>query len=137
MIEFFLPMIPPTVTYQEHKVMVRKGKPVFYDPPELKAARQLLMDSVGRFAPARPIDGPVRLLTKWIWPKEDLPLMEIFPDEYHEWKTTKPDTDNMIKLLKDCMTHTGFWMDDAQVCSEITEKFLGSTPGIYIRVEEL
>ena len=40
-IEFFLPMIPPTVTQQEHKVVVSKktGKSRFYDPPELKAAR--------------------------------------------------------------------------------------------------
>ena len=38
-LQFFLPMIPPTVTAQEHKVSVRNGKPVFYDPPELKEAR--------------------------------------------------------------------------------------------------
>ena len=40
MIEFFMPMIPPTVTQQEHKVTVSRktGRVVFYDPPELKAA---------------------------------------------------------------------------------------------------
>ncbi|WP_367187858.1 hypothetical protein [Ruminococcus bromii] len=27
--EFFMAMIPPTVTAQEHKVMVKNGKPVF------------------------------------------------------------------------------------------------------------
>lgn len=137
MIKFFLPMIPPTITQQEHKVTVRNGKPVFYDPPELKAARQLLMDAVGRFAPELPIRGPVRLLTKWIWPMEKLPMMQLIPEDFHQWKTSKPDTDNVIKLLKDCMTRTGFWKDDAQVCSEITEKFLGVTPGIFIQVEEL
>lgn len=41
--EFFLPMIPPTVTHQEHKVAVVSGKPVFYEPPELKDARAKLM----------------------------------------------------------------------------------------------
>lgn len=41
--EFFLAMNPPTVTHQEHKITVVKGKPIFYDPPELKAARQKLM----------------------------------------------------------------------------------------------
>ena len=41
--EFFLAMNPPTVTHQKHKVAVVNGKPVFYDPPELKAARQKLM----------------------------------------------------------------------------------------------
>ena len=42
MIEFFLPMVPPTVTAQEHKVSVVNGKPRFYDPPELKVARSKL-----------------------------------------------------------------------------------------------
>ena len=43
----------------------------------------------------------------------------------------------MIKLLKDCMTKCGFWKDDSQVASEITEKFYGSKVGIYIRIREL
>lgn len=126
-ISFFLPMIPPTVTHQEHKVTIRNGKPVFYEPPELKAARAKLTASVGRFAPEEPMAGPLRLVTKWIWPDDGTPV----------WKTTKPDTDNLIKLLKDCMTKARFWKDDAQVASEITEKFYGPEPGIYVKVEEL
>lgn len=134
-IEFFLPMIPPTTTQQEHKVAINKktGRVVFYDPPELAAARAKLTDYVGRFAPEHPILGPVRLITKWIWPL-DMPALENIDPDYFVWKETKPDTDNLIKLLKDCMTRTGFWKDDAQVVSEITEKFLAFKPGIYIQV---
>ena len=116
--EFFLAMIPPTVTHQEHKVAVVKGKPIFYDPPELKAARQKLMAYLGR------------LMTKWCFPD----------DGSHgngSYRTTKPDTDNLQKLLKDCMTRVGFWEDDALVASEIVEKFWSQVPGIYIRIEEL
>ena len=54
-----------------------------------------------------------------------------------QYKTTRPDTDNLQKLLKDCMSDTGFWKDDALVASEIVEKFWAERPGIYIRVEEL
>ena len=54
-----------------------------------------------------------------------------------EYRTTKPDTDNLQKLLKDCMTDVGFWKDDAQVASEICEKFWAEIPGIWIRVEEI
>ena len=36
MTEFFASMIPPTATQQEKQVAVWKGKPRFYDPPELK-----------------------------------------------------------------------------------------------------
>ena len=41
MTEFFMAMEDvPTVTAQEHKVTVRNGKPIFYDPPEIKNAKQ-------------------------------------------------------------------------------------------------
>ncbi len=40
MTEFFMAMIPPTATAQEHKVAVRNGKPIFYDPPDVKAAKE-------------------------------------------------------------------------------------------------
>ena len=56
--QFFLPMIPPTVTQQEHKVAVIKGKPVFYDPPELAAAKNKLSD-------AQEINGILEHLPGW------------------------------------------------------------------------
>lgn len=121
--EFFMAMIPPTITHQEHKVMVRGGKPIFYEPPELRAARSKLTDAVGRYAPPEKMMGAIRLETKWIWPAKEW-----------AWKTTRPDTDNLIKMLKDCMTKTGFWKDDAQVVSEQTEKMFGPQPGIYVKV---
>ena len=128
--EFFLAMLPPTVTHQEHKVAVVKGKPIFYDPPELKAARQKLMAYLGKEVPEEPYRKGVRLMTKWCFPD----------DGSHgngSYRTTKPDTDNLQKLLKDCMTRVGFWEDDALVASEIVEKFWSQVPGIYIRIEEL
>lgn len=51
------------------------------------------------------------------------------------YRTTKPDTDNLQKLLKDCMTTEHFWTDDALVCSEITEKFWADMPGTWIHIE--
>lgn len=51
-IEFFMAMIPPTVTHQEKQVHVVKGRPVFYEPPELKAARQKLMGHLAKHRPA-------------------------------------------------------------------------------------
>ena len=128
--EFFLAMNPPTVTHQEHKVAVVNGKPVFYDPPELKAARQKLMAHLGKEVPEGPYTKGLRLVTKWL-----------FPDDGKHgngtYRITKPDTDNLQKRLKDCMTRVGFWEDDALVASEVVEKFWAQIPGIYIRIEEL
>lgn len=138
-IEFFLPMLPPTVTQQEHEFKIVKGRVVVYDPPRLKEARQkfmgLLLAQKHRMPGwdfIFPMEGPLRLVTKWLFPiPEDSGVRD------GEWKTTRPDTDNLIKLFKDCMTRTHYWGDDAQVCSEITEKFFGERPGIYVRVEQI
>ena len=128
MIEFFMSMIPPTVTAQEHKVMVRNGKPVFYNPPELEDARQKLTAHLIRHRPKKAIDKGIRLTVKWLFPKGTR-------HKDGEYRITRPDTDNLQKLLKDCMTRCGFWKDDALVCSEICEKFWAERPGIYIRIE--
>ena len=127
--EFFMPMIPPTVTHQEHKVKSVNGNPVFYDGPELKAARQKLVAYLAKHKPQHKYETGVRLFVKWCFPRGR--------HKDGEYRITKPDTDNMQKLLKDCMTTCGFWKDDALVASEIVEKFWAEIPGIYIRIEEL
>ena len=127
---FFLPIIPPTVTHQEKKVHGVNGKPVLYEPAELKAARIKLMVYLGKHAPALPLQGAVRLVVKWCFPITGSHIDG-------QWKTTKPDTDNLQKLLKDCMTLCGYWKDDAQVASEIIEKFWAEKPGIFISAQEL
>jgi Holliday junction resolvase RusA-like endonuclease len=131
-IEFFMPMEPPTVTHQEHKVSVVNGKPVFYDPPELKRARQKIIGHLCKYKPVdmKPYQEGVRLVTKWCFAQGE-------KHKDGEYRITKPDTDNLQKLLKDCMTTVGFWEDDALVASEIAEKFWARIPGIYIRIEEL
>lgn len=127
--EFFMLMVPPTATHQEKAVRVVKGKPAFYDPPELKAARDKLSAHLVGYKPEEPLAGPVRLAVKWCFPRGQ--------HEDGEYRITKPDTDNLQKLLKDCMTNVGFWKDDAQVASELCEKFWAEVPGIYIFVEEI
>lgn len=129
MLEFFMPMIPPTVTHQEKKVRVVHGKPVFYEPEALADARAKLLAHLSKHKPAEPMQGGVRLLCKWCFPRKT--------HKDGSYRITKPDTDNLQKLLKDCMTAEGFWKDDAQVASEICEKFWAEVPGIYIRMEAL
>lgn len=105
------------------------GRPVFYDPPELKAAKEKLIGNLYKYRIMEPYRTGVRLITKWCFPKKE--------HKDGEYRITKPDTDNLQKMLKDCMTKVGFWKDDALVASEITEKFWADQPGIYIRIEEL
>lgn len=127
---FFLPINPPTATHQEKQVRVVRGKPVFYEPQALKNARQKLTAQLGAHAPVQPAEGPVRLVVKWCFPVTA-------GHRDGEYKTTRPDTDNLQKLLKDVMTRLGYWRDDALVTSEVVEKFWADRPGIYIAIEEL
>ncbi len=131
--EFFAHMIPPTVTHHDKELhaFMKGGKPhaVFHDSAELKDAKAKMHAYLSPYAPKTPLEGPIRLLVKWC-----------FPQGGHadgEYRTSKPDTDNLEKMLKDTMTRLRFWHDDAQVCCEITEKFWAAVPGIYICVEEM
>ena len=131
MIEFFIPMKKiPTVTHQQKKWTVKNGKPQSYEPEKLKETREMFMELLAPYAPNEPMDGPLRLTTKWLFPK-------INGTTNGQYKHTKPDTDNLVKLLKDCMERTGFYVNDSRVASEVIEKFWADTIGIYVRLESL
>ena len=128
---FFMQMKTPTVTAQEHKfAKTKSGKMVVYDIPEIKAAKIMIRDRLIPHRPEEPLTGAVGLLVKWCFPITG-------KHQNGDYKTTKPDTDNLEKMLKDIMTELHFWEDDAQVASEIVEKFWADVPGIYIEVWQL
>lgn len=129
--EFFMPMHPPTVTHHDKKITVKNGKAIMYDSTELKATKSKLTSHLAGHVPAQPYGGAVRLMVKWCFDNDGTRHRDGEP------KITKPDTDNLEKALKDCMTRLHFWKDDAQVASEISEKFWAAVPGIYVRIEEL
>lgn len=124
-LRFFLPINPPTKTAQQKRWKCVNGKPICYQSKELKEAYMLLRDGVALFKPKEKIKDSIHLLTQWRFPA----------DKKHpagSWRKTKPDTDNLQKMLKDVMTEAGFWEDDCLVVSETVQKFYVDTPGIYI-----
>jgi Holliday junction resolvase RusA-like endonuclease len=108
-----------------HRVTVRNGKPQFFDSPELAKARADLCAHLEQHSPDAPFEGPLSLAV--VWRFRDSKGRE-------GWKDTKPDTDNLQKLLKDCMTRTRFWIDDAQVADEHVCKTWSPWPGIHVIV---
>lgn len=135
MTEFFMPMIPPTITHQQKRIShikdsAGKDKMVMWEEPDLKEARAKLTAHLGKNVPKEKYTSGVRLITKWCFPV-------CAKHKDGEYRTSKPDTDNLQKLLKDVMTNVGFWTDDALIASEVVEKFWADIPGIYIRIEKL
>ena len=130
-LKFFMEMDPPTATHQMHKVRVVNGHPMFYEPSNVKDARKKLMVSLMANVPSEIFSGPVELKVRWHFPKGK-------SHKAGTWRITKPDTDNLEKLLKDCMTKMRFWNDDAQVAREIAEKCWSDEPcGIEIEISEM
>ena len=128
--EFTLNINPPTVTAQERRVTIRNGRPRFYEGSKLKAARNLFLLALAEHRPEEPLEGPVALTVEWR-----------FGTKSHRegsYRITRPDLDNLEKLLKDCMTMAGFWKDDSQVCREtVTKRWSRTAPGISIKVVSL
>ena len=127
MIEIFIPGKPPTATAQQ-KGRTRSG--VWYKPAKLKAAEDWYMWGLTGKTPPAPLSGPIVLRVDFIFQasrehKAGTP------------KITRPDTDNMVKLLKDCLTHAGFWEDDAQVFDETIIKYYDHEPGVRIFIRRL
>ncbi len=52
------------------------------------------------------------------------------------WKTSKPDADNLAKLVKDSLNKIVF-RDDAQVCELTVQKRYGVCSELVVTVEQL
>ena len=126
MIEIFIPGKPPTATSQQKG---RSASGVWYKPAKLKAAEDYYLWGLKSYRPAEPLEGAVILSVEFRFPATK-------PHKDGDPKITRPDTDNMIKLLKDCMTKLGFWVDDAQVCMETVRKSYATEPGVKIIVSK-
>lgn len=134
----------PKATSQQKGVSFRGGKPHFYEKGNVASAERAFLAELLPHRPKATSDKPIRL-TVWfafdtknkkLWCK-DMPK-----DAADEWagftyKPTRPDTDNYLKLFKDCMTKSGFWVDDAQVVDEHIIKTYAEKATIMVRWEEI
>ena len=133
---FKLKMIPPTATAQQKGERVVGGYIHHYKKKNVAQAEAILRDALLPYVPAEPItDQPIIFEAMWEFPypksaKKHRP-------GYKRWKITRPDTDNMNKLLKDVMTDRGFWKDDALICLEQIWKVYSDEPGIDICVNTM
>ena len=128
-ISFFLPMKTiPTVTSQEKGVNFSAHR--IYTKPEVLEVKKEYISLLAPNRPERPMLGSLKLTVAWCFPPSN-------QNRAGTYKATKPDTDNMIKLLKDCMTELGFWLDDAQVAVEHLTKGYDDPSGIFIEVQEM
>lgn len=120
------------------------GKPAItrrgfvYTPPKKRAFKDQITLLSKKYRPLKPWEGPISLYVtfRFTMPK----YKQKNPIKIPMWHIVKPDTDNLIKGVKDCLTKGGFWTDDCQVCMETVIKgyaYPGDEPDIIISIERL
>jgi len=86
-----------------------------------------------KHAPKSPFDGPVFLELVALMPRPKSHYgtgknADVLKPSAPEWHTSKPDADNILKMLKDCMNEL-FFVDDKQVCvSRVAKKYTDGSP---------
>jgi len=119
-------------------VPVAKGRPKFstrggfaraYTPKKTREAEEDFLEQALHSKPAEPILGAVMLKVDfhYVKPKSR--------KKFHFW-TTKPDLDNLVKLVKDSLNGV-FWKDDSQIINISARKVYGSSNKTEVMIEEL
>ncbi len=97
----------PSSTPQQRKL----GSKGTHPTEGLRYARAAWQALLEKHRPTKPMEGPIRLnVTLLYHVKRKTPFFAP--------KTTRPDGDNLLKIIKDAATRAGWWFDDAQVFRE-------------------
>lgn len=130
-IKFVMRIPPQTATAQEKGVKIEyiNGKyvPRFFTTPRVRNARDNYVINLHRYAPDKPLKGAIGLRI----------VFHFKTQTKRGYKVTRPDLDNMEKLLIDAMTDVGFWHDDSQVAIKQTAKRWDAEDMVEVEVKEL
>lgn len=119
----------PKATAQQKGVSFQGGKPRFYTKSKVRAARDQFLYELIPHKPKKPSEMPIRLSVILYFDVKD-------KSKWGKVKPTRPDTENYLKLLKDCMIGL-YFKDDSQVVDEHTKKYYSEKATIYISWEEV
>jgi len=139
-LRFVLNITPPKATHQGSlAVLRRRGGGHFLGKKSNSrgaATVKLLSFEVMPFKPPAPLLGPLRLRVFWVYPwgakhgkkvraRGEVPC------------ATRPDCDNLSKVLCDVLGKQGFYKDDGQISELIFCKRYGDRPRIEVELEQL
>jgi Holliday junction resolvase RusA-like endonuclease len=111
-----------------------------YDAGTAEGWKSLIAVAAKECLPAEPITGPVELSVNFYLPrpKSHYNSKGILKHQHEDVRhAQKPDADNLVKAVKDCLSTLRMWKDDALVWREDVSKtwvFAGSE-GATIKVE--
>lgn len=130
--------IPPKHTAQaSNKILKTKDGKYFIGKKSDSKAKQTQNDLISLlypYRPQKPLEGALKLEIKWVYPFRKSEPKKNRIDELYCY--TRPDVDNLCKLLFDVMTRLGFWLDDSQIADLHFVKYWSDNPRIEIFIEQ-
>lgn len=123
----------PTATAQQKGVAYQGGRIHHFEKKNVRSQRMIYRSAIREELEGREIphyDGPVCLNVTFDFAIKD-------KKKWGLWKDTRPDCDNIVKLLQDVLSDLGIWDDDAQIASLTVKKKYSDRPGILIDVRRL
>lgn len=130
LVSCIIPGEPSTITAQQKGVLVRGGRPMFFTKAKVKAAQDALTVQLRRHAPRQPIDYPVLFKIKFVFGRT-----KSRPFENVHGK--RPDLDNLVKGVLDCLQPAGWLTDDALIDALAVVKCRSDEPRLEIEMREL
>lgn len=141
MITFFIPGQPVPQGRPRCRClrMGRRAVPQIYNAHEADEWKATISIITRQNAPKAPLTGSVRLMATFMLARPATHYRgkaKALRAEAPIWHTGKPDTDNLVKALKDAMTRI-MWVDDSQVCDEHVIKIFTNDgkPGCLVSIE--
>jgi Holliday junction resolvase RusA-like endonuclease len=129
---FTIRCVPPSVTAQMKRMVVRGGRPRFFHDARMKREVGTWAALLRPHQPRTPIDGPVELTIRMVYPHlqrtpaRDRP--QLIP------KVSKPDASNAAKHLEDILVKMRFIGDDQDVARLTVEKWHGPEERVGIAI---
>lgn len=128
-----IPIEPPTTTFQAKKINTKTGK--IYSSAAARDARQSYHAWLSKHVPDKPMSGPLSLTMtfKFSPPKS---IAKRMGQILYDYKDTKPDCDNLTKLVMDVMQDLGYFNNDSQVAVLNVRKVWLSPRTIEKRIDQ-
>lgn len=139
MIDINIDCIPPKHTAQGSNQILKTKNGRFFigkkTNSNAKSTQNELFNLLYPYRPEQPLEKPLRVEIKWVYPyRKSEPKKNRTAEKYCD---TRPDVDNICKLLFDMMTRIGFWIDDSQIADLHFIKVWDNKPRIEIKIGEL
>ena len=118
----------PKTTAQQKKFSTKTK--TFYKTSKIKQSEYLLARALSGRQPRKTYDTPIELSVTWLFPHTK-------KSKDGERKGTRPDLDNLQKLLQDIMCKLGYYKDDSLITDLKVKKRWHRHSGLIIEINEV